>query len=241
MVVDVMAATKTAPVTRRARTVAVTEERFEAQGRAWLWREGASLVADRFRSLSEDARDEVRALFLRKLVPNAEKRGIAGEALAAATPSGVAAADVRWMRWFREGEDPAPLWALFVQSRVLSTSDADNDTWNLVAWGDGPALAWASRAPVAQECLRAALRSPPPWLFNGVGSRDAAFAVRIERATEAPRTRRSPSARRDATTREPASDAGDAGSNDGQGASAERPSARAILAAWRRTHPARSA
>lgn len=161
MVGLVMAATKTAQPARQVRSNTVVEERFESQGRAWLWREGASVVDARYRSSSEQVRDELRALFLRKLVPAAEKRGIAAEPVAAATPSGVAAADVRWMRWHREGEGSSPLWALFVQSRVLSSTEADNDTWNLVAWGDGPALAWASSALAAQECLRAALHAPP--------------------------------------------------------------------------------
>lgn len=244
MVSLVMAATKTTPVARRVRTASVIEERFESQGRAWLWREGATVVGERYRSVSESQRDELRALFLRKLVPQAEKRGIAADPCAAQAPSGVASADVRWVRWFREGEDPAPLWALFAQSRVLSSTDADNDTWNLVAWGDGPALAWASNDPIAQSCLRAALRAMPAWLSGGVLSRDPSFAVRIERASDASRTRRA------STTRREASDGTSSESNESNethaaratsGESATRPNPRAILAAWRKTHPARSA
>ena len=235
MVSLVMAATKTAPVARRVRTAPVIEERFESQGRAWLWREGASVLAERHRSVSEAQRDELRALFLRKLVPHAEKRGIAAEPSAAQAPTGVASADVRWVRWFREGEDPAPLWALFAQSRVLSSTDADNDTWSLVAWGDGPALAWASSDPIAQSCLRAALRAMPAWLSGGVLSRDPSFAVRIERASDATRARRASATRHEADRR---------GESDATVATDEgepRPNPRAILAAWRKTHPARSA
>lgn len=233
MVVDVMAATKSAHPARQVRTPAVIEERFESQGRAWLWREGATLIAERYRTSTEQTRDEVRALFLRKLAPAAEKRGITAEPIAAATPAGVAAADVRWMRWYREGEDPAPLWALFVQSRVLSTTEADNDTWNLVAWGDGPALAWASTAPVAQDCLRAALRVPPAWLHMGMASRDPAFCVRIERFTDAPRARKSGTVRRDTSASRD--------SEQHESSAGDKPSARSILTAWRKAHPARSA
>lgn len=232
MVGLVMAATKTAQPARQVRSNTVVEERFESQGRAWLWREGASVVDARYRSSSEQVRDELRALFLRKLVPAAEKRGIAAEPVAAATPSGVAAADVRWMRWHREGEGASPLWALFVQSRVLSSTEADNDTWNLIAWGDGPALAWASSALAAQECLRAALHAPPAWLHLGMASRDPAFCVRIERWTDTARARKPSTVRRDAG-------ASTEGRSD---ASAEpKPSARSILSAWRKAHPARSA
>lgn len=239
MVSLVMAATKTAPVARRVRTAPVIEERFESQGRAWLWREGATVVSERYRSVSDAQRDELRALFSRKLVPQAEKRGITAEPSAAQAPAGVASADVRWVRWFREGEDPAPLWALFAQSRVLSSTDADNDTWNLVAWGDGPALAWASNDPIAQSCLRAALRAMPAWLSGGLLSRDPSFAVRIERASDATRARHTSTTRREATDSNER-DAATANSESDE-RSAARPNPRAILAAWRKTHPARSA
>jgi hypothetical protein len=199
----------------------VLEERFVSEGRAMVWREGSSLVPSRYREEGEAQRAEREAVFLRKLVPQAERRGIVADKRPAAPAEGVAVEDARWVCWFREGEDPAPLWALFAHSRALAGAPADNDTWRLVAWGDGPALAWASDEPAAQRCLRAALRVPPPWLAGGMASRDPSFPVRIERATER-------------------SEAGQAvGARAPEGEPAK--GARAVLAAWRKAHPARSA
>lgn len=242
-----MAATKTAP--RRPRPASITEESFTSEGRAWLWREGSGVLHERYRVVDEQARESLRGIFTRKLVPLAEKRGIAGEPVAAATATGIAAADVRWMQWFRAGEDPAPLWGLFVQSRVFDSNDADNDTWVLVAWGDGPALAWASQHEAAQRCLRAALHAPPPFLSGGVVSRDPSFAVRIERTTSSDqRARKSPTTARKSTRGAADRDGAHGGASDASGESSDGStssslagSPRAILAAWRRANPARSA
>jgi len=227
----VMAATNPVQPARQLHNDTVIEERIESQGRAWLWREGASVIDARYRSVSEQVREQLRSLFLRKLVVAAEKRGITAESFAAATPPGMAAADVRWMRWHREGEGSAPLWALFVQSRVLSCTEADNDTWMLVAWGDGPVLAWASNEAGAQACLRAALHAPPTWLHQGMASRDPAFCVRIEPWCHGARGRKPSNVHRDARMRSKiASDA----------VTEPKASVRSILAAWRRAHPARA-
>ncbi|MBL8681755.1 MAG: hypothetical protein JNK05_21485 [Myxococcales bacterium] len=214
-----------------------------SEGRAWLWREGSAVLHERFRAVDDQAREAIRAIFTRKLVPLAEKRGITGETAPAATPAGIAAADVRWMQWFRAGEDPAPLWGLFVQSRVFDSNDADNDTWVLAAWGDGPALAWASQHEAAQRCLRAALHAPPAFLSGGVVSRDPAFAVRIERTTSSEqRARKSPTARKSSrAAADHDATEGDASGSSSESSSTLAGSPRAILAAWRRANPARSA
>jgi|LNFM01.1.fsa_nt_gb hypothetical protein len=239
-----MAATKTAP--RRPRPASILEETFTSEGRNWLWREGPSVLPERYRAAGDQAREELRALFVRKLVPAMERRGIAGEAVSAATPSGIAAADVRWMKWFRADEGQSPLWGLFVQSRVFDSNDADNDTWVLVAWGDGPALAWVSDTALAQRCLRAALHAPPAFLSGGLLSRDPSFAVRLERTT-----RSDSRARKSATTARKSALVGadqEAGPDSPHrtasraAAPGDRPAgAHAILAAWRRANPARSA
>jgi hypothetical protein len=249
MVWLVMAATKTAAVARRPRTTpTVHEEPFSCDGRAWVWREGPSMVPPAARAVDESQRAKLVELFLKKLVPQAERRGIAAEVFAAAPPSGVSRADVRWVRWFREGEDPAPLWALFVQARVLAADAAENDAWTVVAWGDGPALAWASDERAAQACVRSALRAPPPWLLGGMASRDPSFAVRIERAVASPRRRSAAVAVTRATQTATARGA-DTTNEDARESDAVQPEdsvgdsggARGVLAAWRRAHPARSA
>jgi hypothetical protein len=234
-----MATSKSARATQRLKTSPILEEPFVSEGRAWVWREGVELLPPRYRSMSDERRAALRALFLRKLVPQAEKRGIAAESFDAHTPQDLSSAEVRWARWFREGEDPAPMWALFAQSSLFEpehdlAQSAVNDTWCLVAWGDGPVLAWASDHTTALRILRAALQAPPPWLHGGMVSRDPAFAVRLERTAIEGRPRKSTAKRRTERTEhahvhDPAPD--------------ERApkDARAVLAAWRRAHPARSA
>ena len=50
---------------------------------------------------------------------------------------------------------------------------------DLVAWGDGPVLAWASDRPDARAILREALRALPVFLAAGLASADATLALRI--------------------------------------------------------------
>jgi hypothetical protein len=256
-----MAATRTASVFRAAPSAARSErserserddaqheERFCSEGRAWLWREGPAMVPPSYRAASDADRDALEDLFSRRLLPQADKRGIAGELFTARAPDGVSRADVRWVRWQHPEHESAPLWALFVQSRALGETVASNDAWTVVAWGDGPALAWASEDARAQDFLRSALRAPPPWLRAGMASRDRAFPVRIEReSAQGPRRAGTVvSARR---TDEGAIEAEFRPRPRAAAASASEPSpafdpprgqgARAVLAAWRRAHPAR--
>jgi len=49
----------------------------------------------------------------------------------------------------------------------------------LLAWGDGPVMAWASDRPGAREVLREALRAVPDFLTGGLASADATLPVRI--------------------------------------------------------------
>jgi hypothetical protein len=242
-----MAATRTAPARRSPaqdlQDEALHEERFSFEGRAWLWREGPSLLPPKYRSVTDADRDALESVFSRKLVPQAEKRGIAGELFTARAPDGVLRADVRWVRWQHPEQDPSPLWGLFVQSHALGDPVASNDAWKVVAWGDGPALAWASDEPRARDFLRSALRAPPPWLRAGMASREPGFPVRIERDQPRGHRRASPvTASRRPNDPAPSPTAQTADGSLPEPSLFEPPrgaGARAVLTAWRRAHPTR--
>ena len=130
----------------------VFEETFDAPGGRYHWREGAAMVGDAAR------RARLHALFTRTLVPGLERRGARGQVCAAEVPGGVREGDARWVTW-RTAEAPVPVWGLYAAARSRDDEPAPqvrpaNDTFVLVAWGDGPAVAWVAESEREGEIAR---------------------------------------------------------------------------------------
>lgn len=152
------------------------EETFDAPGGRYRWREGVAGAGDATR------RSRMQALFARTVVPSLEKRGARGEVFAAEVPGGVPEGDARWVSW-RSDAGAVPVWGLYAAARSLDPRRAEpaNDTYALVAWGDGPAIAWVADGAEAHSFVRAALHAPPAWMSQGFASGDPVFPVKAER------------------------------------------------------------
>lgn len=172
---------------RAASAARVLTEEFVIQGRRYRWREGEGVVTDPGARRDAARRGEMAGLFTRAVVPQLERRGARGLVYAAAAPEGVRSEDIRWVAW-RAAGDEVPVWGLYLDARLLAEPGEApaNDGFVLVAWGDGPALAWADERPAARTALRAALHAPPPWLERGMRSRDVTFPVRLDRLSGGP-------------------------------------------------------
>lgn len=152
----------------------------------YRWYEGDGVVTDPGALRDAARRDGLGALFTRRVVPQVERRGARGLVYPAAVPKGMTSGDARWVAWRAPG-DPAPVWGLYLAAGRLESPEVTDDVFVLIAWGDGPVLAWADRRGAARAVLRAALRVPPPWLQEGMRSRDVTFPVRIDRVGGSPR------------------------------------------------------
>jgi hypothetical protein len=158
-------------------------EEFSVKRQRYRWSEGEGIVTDAAALRDAARRSELPGLFTRAVVPQLERRGARGLVYPAAAPEGMGPGDLRWVAWQAPG-DGAPVWGLYVAGRHLVSAEQDapaNDTFVLIAWGDGPALAWADERAEARTVLRAALHWPPEWLAAGMRSRDVTFPVRLDR------------------------------------------------------------
>lgn len=158
-----------------------THETFAIGQRHYRWEEGDSARSARAEAL-RGRRDALRVAFVQTVVPGLGRRGAATKTV----PVGPRRAVPRayWTTWTAPG-DARPVWALYASTRCLSAESvatlgrAANDGAVLVAWGDGPVLAWASERPELRMVLRQALRSLPGFLGEGLCSGDATFPVKI--------------------------------------------------------------
>jgi hypothetical protein len=157
-------------------------DEFEVRGQAYRWLEGDAAGARPLRHSLEH--DELPEFFTRVLLPQLERRRATKVAHPGTLVDGASSADVQWFAW-RDADARDVVWALYVTARRLDprASAPANDTLVLVAWGDGPVLAWAHAASGARAVVREALRVPPPWLVAGVCSGDPTFPVRLEPRT----------------------------------------------------------
>ncbi len=160
-------------------------EAFSAHGRRYVWHEGDHVRAPAAARLA-DRRPALGEAFARTVLPGLERRGAARRVLGAGPRGGLGRA--YWAVWQAPG-DRQPVWALYEPTRqpgdrarweVAGVSHRPaNDGALLVAWGDGPVLAWASDRPGAREALREALRTLPDFLEGGLASADASLPLRI--------------------------------------------------------------
>ncbi|MDP3275279.1 MAG: hypothetical protein Q8Q09_08810 [Deltaproteobacteria bacterium] len=209
--------------------------RFVHNGRSYVLE---TAEGDATRRVLSRSHSEIESMFLRKLVPQAERRAIAAESLTLPTSEALPE-ELRWVRWHRPEESPAPIWGLFLRSEPAlnpeESLDEDNspanDTLTLLAWGDGPVMAWARATPEAHALIVRALRTLPPWLMDGVVSVDPFFKTSVRPAPALPA--------RETSVRSAAV------SNSQRKTANEQPEvsqrARSVLSAWRRANPARSA
>lgn len=157
---------------REGQAIDTAEERFVARGVAYRWR--VAPVTDAAALRDGARREDLARAFHRVVRPSVERRK--ARVLELAVPA-QDAGRARWVAWTAPGEE-VPVWGLYRARR--GEAPAANDAWELIAWGDGPALAWADEEPSARALLCRALREPPVWLSAGMASRDPTFAVRIE-------------------------------------------------------------
>jgi hypothetical protein len=162
-------------------------EEFVADDRSYRWIEGNGAQVRTLRHTLR--REQLPELFARAVAPQMERRGAARASLPAAAPDGTMATDVRWVAWSAPGERDV-VWGLYAVARRLEAraQGPANDTLVLIAWGDGPVLAWADERAMAHHFLRSALRRPPPWLARGMCSGDPTFPVRVEQVAGADAT-----------------------------------------------------
>lgn len=155
--------------TASARLHALHAEQFTAHGRVYRWFEGEPS------SRAEGARARAMEIFTRAVVPQLERRH------AIKLTQSAAQGGARWVAWRAPGE-AALVWALYAPARVIDprATEPANDTLALVAWGDGPVLAWAHEGVAARALVRAALHVPPSWLAEGFRSADPTLPVRVD-------------------------------------------------------------
>ncbi len=120
-------------------------------------------------------------LFSHTLVPQLERRGAAG-LVYPATGLGDASPDARWILWRAPG-NRHPMWGLYACAERLTDGGAPaaNDAWVLIAWGEGPVLAWMHDGREARSLFRGAMSDPPGWFANGMRSGDPTFPVQLDR------------------------------------------------------------
>ncbi|MBL8603295.1 MAG: hypothetical protein JNK72_15330 [Myxococcales bacterium] len=154
-------------------------ETFSAGGRLYRWAEGVGHArAEALRG----RREALRAAFEQTVLPGLVRRGAARKVVVSSPKRGEPR--VWWALWQAPG-DARPVWALYASSRCLDVHTtatlgrAANDGAVLVAWGDGPVLAWASEREALRGLLRAALHALPSFLGDGLCSGDATFPVKI--------------------------------------------------------------
>ncbi len=175
--------------TYRVMTIAMNQEArceaFSTHGRRYVWHEGEHVQAPGAARLA-DRRHALAAAFTATVLPGLERRGAEHRVVGAGPRGGLARA--HWVVWRAPG-DRHPVWALYVLTRRLGDRSLwetaavnhrpANDGALLVAWGDGPVMAWASDRPGCREVLREALRTVPDFLAGGLASADVTMPVRI--------------------------------------------------------------
>lgn len=160
-------------------------EAFSTHGRRYVWHEGDHVRPPAAERLTA-RRAALGEAFARAVLPGLTRRGARRRVLGAGPRGGLRRAF--WVVWQAPG-DRQPVWALYEPTRrpgdgvrwddPAATPRSANDGALLVAWGDGPVLAWASDRPEARATLREALRALPDFLAAGLASADASLALRI--------------------------------------------------------------
>lgn len=151
-------------------------ERVVTRGASWLWLEGEA--ARHPRMASGERRDALRTAFVTGVMPSMRARGAKRRVLAAGGLRDAAA--MHWAAW--STSDGRVVWALYADARrALEKDRPANDGARMVAWGDGPVMAWVDADPGLQRALRDALRDPPDFLDGGMVSGDATLPLKITR------------------------------------------------------------
>jgi hypothetical protein len=164
--------------TRHSSTALTTQHPFTANGVTYVWSEGPGLLTHRAVLRTPAKRERAYKLFVETLLPQFDRAQLKPLVSPAKSKASLSA---RWLCWTDPKSEAPPVWALVVDAATPDATHAiaDNDTGRVVAWGDGPALAWADAEAVSLGVLRDALHEPPPWLVRGLASMDAEFPVQI--------------------------------------------------------------
>lgn len=119
--------------------------------------------------LSMARRDALRHSFVHTLIPTLRARCVTPKTLSVKGFGDPAA--LHWCLW--QTINSHSLWALYASAHYATHSPHPaNDSTRLVAWGDGPVLAWADTDPGLRRALHHALQHPPAFLSRGVVSTD---------------------------------------------------------------------